>query len=372
LGEVATIFLRLGAIGFGGPAAHIALMRRELIERRHWEDEQTYLDLIGVTSLLPGPNSTELAIELGRRRAGIPGLVVAGVAFILPAALIVTFIAWCYERYEQTTIVTDLRRGIVPVVVAIIAHAVWKLGRTAVRGPVTLGIALAAAVGFLAGVHDVLILVGGALLTLLWSRLRGVAAMIWMLPGLLAAPPRTAADASGTLDLPALFWSFLRIGATLFGSGYVLVAMLDSEFVERLGVLTDTQLLDAISIGQVTPGPVFTTATFVGYLLAGLPGAVVASIAIFLPAFLLVLALGGFLERWLRRPSVRVLLDGLNAAALGLIAAAAVRLAGSGIDGPLEVALAVIALVLLFVGDVNPMWLVLGGVAVGLVLLAVA
>ena len=368
LGEIAAVFVRLGVTAFGGPAAHIAMMRREVVQQRQWEDERTFLDLVGLTALLPGPNSTELAIELGRRRGGRRGLIVAGAAFILPAVLIVTAIAWAYERVRSTSELVDLRTGILPVVVAIIAHAAWKLGRTAVRSVLTGAVAVLATVAAALDVHELVILAAGAVSTFAWAhrrRAHDAAAVVPLLAAALAAPLQRSAT-TPDVGLVTLWWSFLRIGATLFGSGYVLVAMLESEFVDRLGVLSSAQLLDAVAIGQVTPGPVFTTATFIGYLLEGLPGAAVASAAIFLPAFVLVAALGGPLERWLRRPAARALLDGLNAAAVGLIVAAAWSLIGPGIDGVLGVVLAAGSLIVLALTDINPTWLIAVGLAVGL------
>lgn len=368
LGEVAGVFLRLGATAFGGPAAHVALMRRELVDRRGWETEQTFVDLVGLTSLLPGPNSTELAIELGRRRAGRLGLVVAGAAFIVPAALIVGVIAWAYERYGARPAVVDLRDGLLPVVVAIVAHATWKLGRTAVTGPLTAVLAVGAAVLFLLDGSELLLLAVGGLVAFVVHHVRRPPPLAaW--PLLLLGGPSTSEGAGasvGELGLAELWWSFLRIGATLFGSGYVLVAFLDAEYVQRLGVLTPQHLVDAVAVGQVTPGPVFTTATFVGYLTSGVGGAVVASIAIFLPAFLLVAALGSLIERQLRRPAVRATLDGINAAAVGLIAGVTVTLVDDGIESVVAVAMAVVALAVLLRTTLNPTWLVVAGAILGL------
>lgn len=347
------MFLRLGATAFGGPAAHVALMRRELVDRRGWETEQTFVDLVGLTALLPGPNSTELAIELGRRRAGRWGLVVAGAAFILPAAAIVLGIAWAYERYGTRPAVVDLRAGLLPVVVAIVGHATWKLGRTAVTTVLWGAVALVAAALFLVDVPELLLLAGGALV--------GLATVV----GVRRPPPPMLAVA--VLPLWDLWWSFLRIGATLFGSGYVLVAFLQAEFVDRRLLLSPQELLDAVAIGQVTPGPVFTTATFIGYLLGGVGGATVASVAIFLPAFLLVAVLGGFLERQLQRPPVRAALDGVNAAAVGLLVGVVVDLVDEGIESVVAAVVAGASLVVLLRwASVNPTWLLAGGAILGL------
>jgi len=399
--EVARVFGVLGATAFGGPAAHVALMREELVRRRGWEDEQTFVDLVGLTALLPGPNSTELAIELGRRRAGTTGLVAAGVAFVAPAALIVGVLAWVYEHQGATPEADYLRDGVLPVVLAIVVSAVWQLGRTAVTGTLT-GLVAAGALGAqVAGADELVVLAAGALATTLWAQRRRLGSGARGLVVVLAAAPaaggravravaggravRAAAAAvatgtgtlvggtadTGTIGLGRLFWSFLRIGATLFGSGYVLVAFVQAEFVDRLGVLTPTQVLDAVSIGQITPGPLFSTATFVGYLLGGPAGAAVATVAIFLPAFLLVAALGRVVEPLLRRPGARVVLDGLNAAAVGLIAAVAVDLADDALGGPFGAGLAVAALAVLVRTRLNPSWLVLAGALAGLARAAV-
>jgi len=362
--ELAAIFTRLGITAFGGPAAHVALMRRELVEHRGWEDEQTFTDLVGLTALLPGPNSTELAIELGRRRAGTAGLLTAGVAFIAPAATMVGLLAWAYTEHGDTPRVDDLRYGILPVVVGLIAHATWKLAATAAHTTLHVLLAVAALALFVADVHELAILAGAAVLGGLWgNRARLGSASPALLP--LSLRLGDAVPAAGDLGLLQLFWTFLRIGALLFGSGYVLIAFLDAELVERLGVLTPTQLLDAITIGQITPGPVFTTATFVGYLLAGAAGAVVATVAIFLPAFVLIAALGRYVEPVLRNDAVRPVLDGLNAGAVGLIAGAGLDLADEGVVDGLTAGFALATLGLLLRTRLSPTWLIAVGAALG-------
>jgi chromate transporter len=356
VGEVVGVFLRLGVTAFGGPAAHVGLVHAEVVQRRRWLGEQEFLDLVGLTSLLPGPNSTELVIAVGRRRAGWRGLVVAGLAFILPAALMVGVIAWAYVRWGRVPAVEHLRDGVLPVVRAAVGVAVWRLGRAAVRGPLTgavAGLALAAAS---AGADEVLVLAAGAAVAGLWGnrhRLRPAAAAV--VPPLPAAV--LAAADPGALRV---LLTFLRTGSLLFGSGYVLVAFLDDT-----GLLTAREVLDAVAVGQVTPGPLFTTATMAGYLVDGLPGAVAATVGIFLPSFVLVAALGPVAGRLLGSAVARPCLDGLNAAAVGLMAAAVVRLAGDAVHGPAGAALAAGALVLLLRTRVNPTWpiAVAGGVA---------
>ena len=286
LREVALFFLRLGSTAFGGPAAHIALMRAEVVTRRRWLDDQEFLDLLGAANLIPGPNSTELAIHLGYRRAGWPGLLVAGLGFITPAMLIVLVFAWAYQTYGQTPPAAALLYGVQPVILAIVGQALWDLSRQAVKDRLT-GMVGAAAVGLYAlGVTELHLLFGGAGIVWLarrWRTLRWPALAL----GPLAWAP-LAAPAAEPFSLSALFWIFTKIGAVLYGSGYVLLAFLRADFVDRLGWLTDQQLLDAIALGQMTPVPVFTNATVIGYPLGGLAGGLLATLGIFLPAFVFV------------------------------------------------------------------------------------
>jgi chromate transporter len=336
-------------------------MRREVVERRGWLDDRRFLDLVAVTNLLPGPNSTELAIHLGRLWAGWPGLLVAGVAFIVPAAAIVVGLAWAYVEYGTTPSGEALLYGVKPVVVAIVAAAIWELGRSGLRGTVAPALTVGVFAGYLIGVHELLLLAAGALLAV---ALRGV--------GLRALTPMPFALRLEQLAVVAdvrladLFLIFLKIGAVLYGSGYVLVAFLRADLVERLAWLTDRQLLDAVAIGQVTPGPLFTTATFVGYLVAGIPGAVVATVAIFLPAFVFVAVAAPLVERLRDRPLTSALLDGLVAASLGLMAAVTVQLGREAIGDPFTALVAVAALLTILVARVNSAWLVLAGAAAGL------
>jgi len=301
LAEVAGLFLRLGFTAFGGPAAHIAMMRREIVQQRQWISDEYFLDLLSIVNLIPGPNSTELAIYLGYRRAGWPGLIVAGVCFIGPAMLIVLALAWLYVRFGSLPQVGWLFYGIKPVVIAIIAQAIWGLCRTVLKGvwPVVLG--LVALVFSLLGVNQLILLVcGGLFFGLLhwWERRRqrdvvSSSILPFSLSGihelwqkaLPTIPLAGVAAAIVPVSLLTLFLTFLKIGAVLYGSGYVLLSFLRTDFVVRLGWLTDRQLLDAVSIGQFTPGPVFTTATFIGYLVAGWPGALLATLGIFCPRF---------------------------------------------------------------------------------------
>ena len=363
LADVARVFLKLGTIGFGGPAAHIALMRSELVERRHWLNDQEFLDLLGASNLAPGPTSTELAIHVGARRAGWRGLVVAGLCFIVPAFLIVLVVAWLYERYETDPAIVDLRYGVLPVVIAVIAQALWNLGRAAVKGFVPAVVAAAAATLFLLDVNVLLVLVGGALVVMLWenrARLR---------PSTAAIAPLALALGGAGADVEAPLWRlflvFLKIGSVTFGSGYVLVAFLERDVVHTYEWLTNSQLLDAVAVGQITPGPVFTTATFVGYQVEGLAGAIVATLGIFLPSFVFVAVLAPIVSRLRRSPWAGAALDGLNAASLGLMAGVTIVLLDDAFPDAVTVVVAVLALGALLWRRVNPVWLIAAGVAVG-------
>jgi chromate transporter len=361
LWELALLFLKLGTIAFGGPAAHIAMMRTEVVQRRQWMEEQEFLDLMGATNLIPGPNSTELAIHVGRRRAGWSGLVVAGTCFILPATLIVLAFAWAYVRYGSTPQVQDLLYGITPVVVAIIINALWGLLRTAVKGLFLAVVGIAALALYFLGVSEIPLLFGGALVVLLVQNVRqrwSGNATAFVPLGLLALP----SAAAGPLGI---FLSFLKIGSVLFGSGYVLLAFLRSEFVDS-GLLSNQQLIDAVAVGQVTPGPVFTTATFIGYVLAGVPGALMATIGIFLPAFVFVAITSPFIPRLRNSPALSGILDGVNVVSLALMAGVTWQLGRYAIFDPVSVLIAVVTLVLLFATEINPAWLVIGGGVIGL------
>jgi chromate transporter len=368
LWELARLFTKLGFIAFGGPAAHIAMMRYEVVERRGWLSEQEFLDLNGAANLIPGPNSTELAIHIGRVRAGWRGFLVAGACFIIPATLIVLAFAVLYERYGSTPSGQNLLYGITPVVIAIVAQALWGLLKTAIKGPLTAAVgAVALVLYLLLNVPEIPLLFGSALLVFLAdnTRRRWGAASSFAPLGIL------------TLQLPAvggsvsIFLSFLKIGSVLFGSGYVLLAFLRSEFVGP-GMLTEQQLVDAVAVGQVTPGPVFTTATFIGYLLEGVPGALAATVGIFLPAFVFVAITGPFIPRLRHSPVLSSLLDGVNVASLALMAGVTWQLSRATFVDPFAAIIAVVALVLLFRLKVNSAWLVLGGGAVALVVQALA
>jgi chromate transporter len=363
--ELARVFGLLGLIGFGGPAAHVALMHREMVERRRWLDDRRFADLIGITNLLPGPNSTELAMHIGLDRAGRLGLLVAGVAFITPAALIVLALAVVYVAVSASPVGEGLLYGVKPVIIAIVVAAIVRLGRAALAGPMRVSLAVLVAIGALAGVNELVLLAGAAAAMAAMRGLMGPDSRLAR--GILALPASSVLGLPAVaVSLPVLFATFLKIGAVLYGSGYVLVAFLRADFVERLGWLTDRQLLDAVAIGQVTPGPLFTTATFVGYLVAGLPGAVIATLAIFLPAFVFVTLIGGVAARLRQRPITAALLDGVTAGAIGLMAAVTLLLGGDAIVDAVTAVLAGAALILLIWRDVPSVWLVVVGAGAGL------
>jgi chromate transporter len=362
--EVAWLFLRLGATAFGGPAAHIAMMEDEVVRRRGWLSRSEFLDLLGATNLIPGPNSTELAIHIGHRKAGWTGLLVAGACFILPATAIVWTIGWFYVRFGHLPAADGLLRGVKPVVIAIVLQAIWALAGTALRSRGLALAGLAAMAASVLGLHELAVLFGTGLLvaTVRNARTPGQAAMAAVLP----APALALAAAPPSFQLSALFLVFLKIGSVLFGSGYVLLAFLRAELVERLGWLTEAQLLDAVAVGQVTPGPVFTTATFVGFLLGGHAGAAAATAGIFLPAFFFVAISGPLVARMRRSATMAGFLDGVNAASLALMAVVAWHLGRSAVHDMLTGALAVASAVLLLRYRVNSSWLVLGGAVVGI------
>lgn len=374
LAELARLFLKLGIIGFGGPAAHIALMEDEIVRRRGWLAPQEFLDLVGATNLIPGPNSTELAIHIGRLRAGTAGLIVAGACFILPATIIVTAIAWAYQRYGALPQAGALLYGIKPVVIAIVVRALIGLGRTALKSGALVGVAVLAlaAIAFV-HVHELVVLLGGALAGAVLQQTAGgprdgagVAAALPLPSWTFVQVPAAAAASMMPVALSSLFLVFAKAGSVLFGSGYVLFALLRADLVERLGWLSDAQLFAAISVGQITPGPVFTTATFIGYLLAGGPGAAVATIGIFLPAFVFVALSAPLVPRLRRSPLAGGVLDGVNVASWALMLAVTAILARDAIVDVTAATIAVVSALLLFRTRINAAWLLLAGALIGL------
>jgi len=366
--EVAQVFLKLGTLAFGGPAAHIGMMRDEVVRRRQWVSDQEFLDLLGAANLIPGPNSTEMTILLGARRAGWRGLIIGGVSFIVPAMLIVMLFGWLYVNYGSLPQMEWLLYGVKPVMVAIILSAVWELGKRAVKGRLTLVVGLIALLLYALGAGEIpLLLVGGVLVMLIQNRSRlhwrGSAPAAILFGGSLG--PIVSAAAT-PFSYAQLFWSFFKIGAVLYGSGYVLIAFMQTEFVQNLGWLTNQQLLDAIVVGQITPGPLFTSATFVGYVLGGVPGALIATIGIFLPAFILVAIVRPFVPRLRQSPWFGALLDGVNVVSLALVVGVTVGLGRASFIDPLTIAIAVLSLLILLRFKINSTWLVLGGALLGL------
>jgi chromate transporter len=388
LGEVARLFLKLGTTAFGGPATHIAMMEDEVVRRRQWLTRQEFLDYLGATNLIPGPNSTELAIHIGHARAGWMGLLVAGTSFILPAAFLVSAIAWAYMRYGQLPATQGILYGVKPVVIAVVLQALWRLGRSAVKSRLIGTIGAAATIATVLGVNELTVLIAaGALAAAVGAVMRRGATPSGPITAMVIAPgfgrtwplayvvqtsgaAGSAAAAAGLtgaapFSLGTLFLVFAKIGAVLFGSGYVLLAFLRGDLVTRLGWLTERQLLDAVAVGQVTPGPVFTTATFLGYVLGGAPGAALATIGIFLPAFFFVAISGPLVPRLRRSATAGDVLDGVNVASLALMLVVTAQLGHAALVDPLSVLFAVTSGVLLLRFRVNSAWLVMGGAVLG-------
>ena len=367
--ELTQLFLKLGIIGFGGPATHIAMMEDEVVTRRNWMSRDHFLDIVGATNLIPGPNSTEMTMHVGYHRAGWPGLIVAGSCFILPAVLITAALAWGYVQFGSLPQVAPFLIGIKPAILVIILGAVWKLGQKALKGwrLAVIGIGVLAAV-FL-GVNEVIALLGGGLIGMLWLRLSErwlgqAAALLLPIPGLRGG----LADhlqAGQPPNLWELFLFFLRIGSILYGSGYVLVALLEGGLVHDLGWLTQQQLLDAIAIGQFTPGPVLSTATFIGYLILGLPGAIVATAGIFLPSFIFVGLLNPIIPRLRQLSWTAAFLDAVNISAVALILAVLINLGRTTLTAWPAWVIAILATVATFRFKLSSAWVVLGGAVLG-------
>ncbi len=382
--EVTSLFLRLGFTAFGGPAAHIAMMRDEVVKRRKWISDERFVDLWGTCNLVPGPTSTELAIYLGYQRAGWPGLIMGGICFIGPALLIVLALAWAYVTFGSLPQVAWLFYGIKPVVVAIIAYALWGLCRTVLKGIEPVIAALLVIGLYFLGVNVIILLFGGGILYGLvrlverWYRekrvpatpplssIAGIFVLRWQILAAPFASYMNVAAPAVPFSLPTLFLTFLKIGAILYGSGYVLLAFLRSDFVLHLHWLTDRQLLDAISIGQFTPGPVFTTATFIGYVVGGLPGALLATLGIFLPSFAFIPLVHPVATRLRRSQWTAPFLDGINIAALALMAGVLIQLGQNALVDILTGAITLSAFAILLRFKINSAWLILAGAAIGL------
>jgi chromate transporter len=371
LGEIALVFLKLGTIAFGGPAAHLAMMEEEFVRRRRWITQAEFLDRLATANLIPGPSSTEVAIFIGQLKRGWRGLIVAGACFIVPAAVIVSLIAWTYVRFGSLPKVEGVLSAIKPAVVAIVIQALGKLGKTGVRTPLLALIAALAVLLSLMGSSPLLVLalaglISASTLALKNRLLSAVFAKIAALPKLLGVVIAVGAmGAAFPITLGRLFFSFLKIGSVVFGSGYVLLAFLQAEFVEHLHWLTDKQLIDAIAVGQFTPGPVFTTATFIGYIVAGWPGAAVATIGIFLPGFLLVAVSGPLIPRLRRSAVAAAALDGVVAGSLALMAVVTWQLGKASIVDWKTLAVFGASLLALLRLRVNPAWVIAAAAMLG-------
>src|SRR5580765_7956988 len=347
LAEVALVFLRLGVTAFGGPAAHVAMMEAEVVQRRKWMTHERFLDLFGAANLIPGPSSSELAVFIGWERAGVLGLVVAGVCFVLPAALITAALAEAYVRYHEVPRMMGVLYGIKPVVIAIVVSALVGLAPKALKSsPRLIAIAVLAAIASLFHAGPIFVLAGA---------------------GVLALSTRSfESRAYAFVPLPALFATFAKIGALVFGSGYVLLAFLRDELVVRRAWVDERTLIDAVAVGQVTPGPVFTTATFIGYVLRGGPGAAVATIGIFLPGFVMVAIARRWVSKIRESPSASAFFDGVNVASLALMGVVALDLGRAAVVDLATCAMAIVAFAGLVRLRINATWLVLGGALVGL------
>ncbi len=367
--ELAKLFTKLGFTAFGGPAAHIAMMEDEVVVRRKWLDRTHFLDIVAAVNFVPGPNSTELAIHIGQIRAGFIGLLTSGVCFITPAVLIILAIAWAYVQYGTLPKVQSAMLGISAAVVAIVAAAMIRFGRTALRGMFSVIVAIASLA--LAIVLRRYSKLQPEIVVLALAALAGAIKNGWL---------RRTRLPMLSLNLAALApiaWFFFKIGGTLFGSGYVLVSYLQSGLVVQRHWLTNQQLLDAVAVGQFTPGPLLTTATFIGYLLGnqhfnggvtgGIIGAVTATIAIFLPSFIFVAILGPMLQRIRHNRYARGALDAMNAAVVALILVVLVNVGISALKDWLTILIAVASLALLIWRNVNATWIVLASGIIGLI-----
>ena len=369
LGELFRLFAKLGFVAFGGPAAHIAMLEDEVVSRRGWMGRQHFLDLVGATNLIPGPNSTEMVMHVGYERAGWKGLCVAGASFILPAVLLTGLAAWAYVTWGSLPAVEPFLVGIKPAVLVLIVAALWKLGRKAITGWELGMLAAGVAVAALIGVSEILALLGGGLLGMLILHRRAersTTAERW-LPLLLQStgPAAAAAGTTATVSLWKLGWFFLKVGSVLYGSGYVLIAFLEGGLVQEHGWLTQAQLLDAVAIGQFTPGPILSTSTFIGYVIEGVPGAVVATVGIFLPAFLFVGILNPLIPRLRSSAWMSAFLDAVNAAAVALMLAVSVDIGVQVLLSAETIVVCAVAAVAVFRFRLGSVWVIIGGALAG-------
>jgi chromate transporter len=365
--EVVLLFLKLGFTAFGGPAAHLAIMHDEVVKRRKWINDEQFLDLVGATNLIPGPNSTEMIIHLSFLRAGWPGFFLGGLSFILPAVLMVMGLAWSYQQYGSAPQLTWVLYAVKPVVIAIIIKALWFLGKQAIKNPLT-GLAAASVLVLnLLGFDSMILLFTAGLLVMLIKNFKNLKVtppgLRGLLPVTLTSIPLVVSQA---IILPTLFLTFLKIGSVLYGGGYVLLAFLRSDFVIRLGWLTEKQLIDAVAVGQVTPGPLFTTATFIGYVLAGVPGAILSTVGIFLPSFFFVAISNPYIPKMRQSVWFSAFLNGINAASLGLMAAVTIQLAQAVFIDPTSIILTIFSLALVLFTRINTTWVILAAVLFGI------
>ena len=366
LKEVVLLFLKLGFTAFGGPAVHLGIMHDEVVKRRKWLNDEQFLDLVGATNLIPGPNSTEMTIHLSYLRAGWPGFILGGISFILPAVLMVMGLAWSYQKYGAAPQVAWVLYAVKPVVIAIILKALWFLGKQAIKDVLT-GITVAAVLIFnLIGVDTLALLFSAGLVVMLIRNFgilkKNPPTLKLLLPFSL---PSAASLVPKIFSLSTLFFTFLKIGSVLYGGGYVLLAFLRSDFVVRLGWLTEKQLIDAVAIGQVTPGPLFTTATFIGYILAGVPGAILSTVGIFIPSFFFVAISNRFIPKMRQSVWFSEFLNGVNAASIGLMAAVTIQLAKAVFIDLTSVILAVLSLLLVIFTKISATWIILAAVVFG-------
>ena len=377
--ELIKLFLKLGTIAFGGPAAHIAIMEEEVVRRRKWITREHFLDLVGATNLIPGPNSTEMAIHIGYIRGGLLGLIVSGLSFILPAVIITGVLAWMYVRFGAIPEVAPFLVGIKPAVISIILVAVIRLGKTAAKNTQLIIIGTAVGAASLLGISEILALLSGGMSGIILYKMKQSEGRVpsgWILPFLVnlgnifkSSEAKAAVAVSATGIIGISLWKlglfFLKVGSVLYGSGYVLIAFLEGGLVKDYGWLTQQQLLDAIAIGQFTPGPVLSTATFVGYIVLGVPGALVSTAAIFLPSFIFVLLLNPIIPRLRSSKMMSAFLDAVNISAIGLMAAVVVNLAGSTLTDWRTIFIAAGAAIAGIRFKLNAAWLVAGGAVAG-------
>ena len=366
--EVAGVMFRLGVFSFGGPAVHISMLEEEVVEKRKWVTHQHFLDLMGATNLIPGSNSTQMTMHLGKERAGNMGLLVGGMAFILPAVIITGILAWVYVTYSHLPAFEPIVFGIKPAVLVIIAFAVWKLGKKALKGTELAVLGMLVLIASLLGVNEILALLGAGIMGLLYFLLKSknAAGSLGIFPLVMG---QTTTVGLSTLSLSGIFFTFLKIGLVLYGSGYVLFAYLDAELVSK-GILSQSQLMDAIAVGQFTPGPILSTATFIGYQLAGFSGAVLATVGLFLPSFVLVAILNPLVPKIRKSPTLGFFLDSVNVAAVAVIAGVLVKMSAATLLDWRAIAIAVISILAnLYIPKMNAMWTVIGGSILGYILL---